>query len=1067
MSQSQPRLAWYQALTLAERIASLRAHPDSSGPVDMERAQRRLKRWREKPPLSDERLFTLRLSSLGITQDELLRLLGEPVEALRARVPVPPRWMLEVEEALSRPLSGPALPYPPEVQRDPNARLLIAAEPFLRQGLERLQVGMTELASTAGAVPFEPETAGALLFASLPSEVLAMITRTLALELHVARLEEKLQGETPQERFQSFVQRLESREALEALHLEYPLLARQLVTKVGLWVDNSLEFLRRLCADWEDIRRVLSPGQEPGKLAAARASMGDVHRRGHSVMSVRFSSGFKLVYKPRSLATDVHFQALLEWVNAHGPKTPFQLTRRVDRPGYGWVEFVEAATCTSEDQVRRFYRRQGGYLALLYVLEGADFHFENIIAAGEHPVLVDLESLLHPTLRVADPVLKGQREAELFDSVLRIGMLPQRAWEDQRFAGVDISGLGNPEGNSGRRQAPAMEGAGTDQVFFTRRPGRFRRGLNLPTLNGADVELLQYHEAVVEGFSELYTLLLGKREELLGEHGPLRGLVDAEVRVLLRPTFIYKAMLIECNHPDLLRNALDRDRFLERLWLYQDRLPYVTQVSHAERQAIERGDVPLFSTYPNSTSVWGEPGEEIANVFPETGLQRMLKRVARLSQADLERQTWLIRASFTTLAMNAEPLRLAGYTPEEPRRPATRERLLEAARAVGDRLEALAVRDGQACSWFGVSLGWDRRWRLMPLGLDLYGGLPGVALFLAWLGELTGQARYTELAQGAVRTMGQKHEDPRSQLAAVGGFLGWGGTSYVYTQLGKLWKRPDLLDRAETCIPLLEALIPQDDSFDVLGGSAGAILALAALHRGVPSGRAVAAARRCGEQLLAHAKKQEHGLGWVSRIEPNAALTGFSHGAAGIACALLEVGALTGEARFHEAAHEALSYERSLFSAEKGNWPDLRGSKETPQYKSSWCHGSTGIGLARLASLRHKDDAQVRQEIAVALADTRAVGLGRDHSLCHGDLGSLELLLAAREAQGQSGPDAELERWTGIVLDSIERHGWLSGAPLGVETPGFMVGLAGIGYELLRLAEPGRVPSVVVLGSLP
>jgi lantibiotic modifying enzyme len=35
--------------------------------------------------------------------------------------------------------------------------------------------------------------------------------------------------------------------------------------------------------------------------------------------------------------------------------------------------------------------------------------------------------------------------------------------------------------------------------------------------------------------------------------------------------------------------------------------------------------------------------------------------------------------------------------------------------------------------------------------------------------------------------------------------------------------------------------------------------------------------------------------------------------------------------------------------------------------------------------------------------------------------------------------------------------------PLGAETPGLMTGLAGIGYGLLRLAEPERVSSVLLL----
>jgi hypothetical protein len=46
---------------------------------------------------------------------------------------------------------------------------------------------------------------------------------------------------------------------------------------------------------------------------------------------------------------------------------------------------------------------------------------------------------------------------------------------------------------------------------------------------------------------------------------------------------------------------------------------------------------------------------------------------------------------------------------------------------------------------------------------------------------------------------------------------------------------------------------------------------------------------------------------------------------------------------------------------------------------------------------------------------------------------------------------------------AYQEYGWVTGVPLGVETPGLMTGLAGIGYELLRLAAPERVPSVLLL----
>ena len=44
--------------------------------------------------------------------------------------------------------------------------------------------------------------------------------------------------------------------------------------------------------------------------------------------------------------------------------------------------------------------KAGPDLAMLNVMEATDFHYENLIAAGEHPVLIDLESALSPAQRV-------------------------------------------------------------------------------------------------------------------------------------------------------------------------------------------------------------------------------------------------------------------------------------------------------------------------------------------------------------------------------------------------------------------------------------------------------------------------------------------------------------------------------------------------------------------------------------------------------------------------------------------------------------------------------------------
>jgi len=196
----------------------------------------------------------------------------------------------------------------------------------------------------------------------------------------------------------------------------------------------------------------------------------------------------------------------------------------------------------------------------------------------------------------------------------------------------------------------------------------------------------------------------------------------------------------------------------------------------------------------------------------------------------------------------------------------------------------------------------------------------------------------------------------------------------------------------------------------------------------------------------------------------------MSHGNAGLAWALSCLGARTGEQPFREVARQALAYERSLFSLEKRRWPDLRDFTDEPagdDHMVAWCHGAAGIGLARLAMLPYLDDALLHAEIEAALETTRAQGFGWNHTLCHGDMGNLELLLQAGRVLGDSRWQREAKVIGSAIFAAIGRDGWICANPVHVESPGLMTGLAGIGYGMLRLAEPDRVPCILVLESPP
>jgi type 2 lantibiotic biosynthesis protein LanM len=1073
---------WYQAVALSDRIASWMAIKDRNLNLEMdaEVAQRWIQRWRSQPPFDKDTYFDRRLATANITEAEFLHILGEPIEAVRDRSSNPPDWLIELERAFSDETEFEPIDMPDELKKIPTIDFLNLIEPIIQQGRDRLRAGIQTLIATAADLPFDPNTIETILFANLPQRLLSIVSRTLVLELNVARLQGQLQGDTPEQRFQSFTQRLRQREIALSILQEYPVLARQALLCINHWVTTSLEFLQHLCRDWDDLRSQLSPIHQPGVLVAVSAGEGDSHREGRSVVIAKFSADFRVVYKPRSMSLDVHFQELLHWINERGDLPPFRLLKILDRQDYGWVEHVDAQTCSREEEIHRFYERQGGYLAILYALEATDFHHENLIAAGEHPVLLDLEALFHPRVGGVDLTQAEQLANNMLGySVFGIGLLPHRIWSSAESAGIDLSGLGSSEGQLTPHEVPRWQGIGTDEMKLMRQRIEMNAADNQPTLNHEKVNVLDYADAIDRGFTSIYHLLLNHRADLLAESGPLASFAGDTVRTIVRATRTYAMLLIESFHPDVLRNALDRDRLFDRLWLAVEHLPHLAKLIATEQEDLWKGDIPMFTTRPESRDLWTSSGKQIPDFLDRSGLASVRERLQQLSQTDLNRQLWIIRASLTSLSQSTGQPKARNTSKQiDSQTTVTRQQYLNAARAIGDRLETLALRGEADASWIGLTLVDDRYWTLTPLGADFYDGLPGVILFLAYLGEIAQDSRYTQLSQAALNTLQRILAQNQAWITQIGGFSGWGGIIYCFSHLGTLWHQPELIDRAEEYVNLLPELIDRDRNFDIIGGAAGCIGGLLALYRVRPSEQTLNVAMHCGEHLLAHAQQLEPGCGWLNPRISSKPLAGFSHGNAGIAWALLELAALSGAERFRNIALDAIAHERSLFSPQKMNWPDLRefettvrngisGSPaEMPErdcFMHAWCHGAPGIGLARLQCLQYLDDSKTSIEIKIALQTTLNRGFGRNHSLCHGDLGNLELLLQASKILGEPQWQVQCDRLAATILGSIEQNGWLCGIPLAVESPGLMTGLAGIGYGLLRLAAPDRLPSVLVM----
>lgn len=1081
----------------------LQVAPVDQGSSPSASATAALQRWRERVAPDNPLNFDKRMRWDGLTEAHLAWALDPPPEATPAEAP----WWPLLQELRQAALQAAAEPGAPALagcgSEQPFVHVWRPAAAWMLQrlrqdcaGLEpRLQLTeeawhdlaealLTRLCTTTEQALWEQfqrrRTPGQMLLAHLGTSGDGS-------------------GEPVHEAYDALVGELHA-SGYALLLAEFPVLGRLLSVVCQLWLEGSAEMLRRVAASRTELQQLFSVDPaEP--LQAIQLGLSDPHRGGRAVAILRFGRGSggdhcRVVYKPKDMQVDATYQRLLQGLNQRSNLPPLRCLTVLNRDGYGFMEWVEHRPCETEAELARFYGNAGRVLALLYLLGCTDCHHENLIASGDQLLLIDTETLLeadHRDLISDDPDgadALSALQTSLLGSVLRTGLLPQRLMMGAgRRRAVDISALGiHPP--PVEQEQPGWLGLNSDGMLRGHSLRPCELPTSLPVALGSPERLTDFVEELCGGFR----LQLQEAQRLRPAwQAALEEFRGQPRRLVARNTRLYFAIQRQMLEPAALRTAAAQGLQLEQLcrsFVLAREQPLNWPMFRAEILQMERLDIPFFEHRIDGEELPLPEGlETIAGFMASSGLAAAQRRLDQLDQAEIAFQEQLIRGAIAARHLRSRAAeQVAGASGPEGdgsvAEPIGTDVLVREAFRLGEDLWAAAIRDRQGRpEWLGLDLERNgESFRFGLIGHGLYAGASGLALLFAALAQAregADAAHWRQRAwccfEGLADWVNRDRTDLLFRLVRDQpyGLAGTGGMLLVLQLMGQA----ELSTAQSLANRLIDQLRPErllaDEALDLLGGVAGLIGPLLLSRHP----RAEELAQLCGERLL---QLQLEEGGWPSDGEARQqrrALTGLSHGAAGIAAALAKLAIRSGDQRMAEAAMRAVAYERSVFNPERGNWPDFRGSNEAKAFVLSWCHGAPGILLARQAlSAAGLADEACGVEMAIARHSTlgmleplQSVGPETPTHLCCGALGLTSVLRADALASGIALPP-EVSRTEQAVVQRARASGaynLFSTDTGSVLMPGFFHGLAGIAMALLEAGQGQRwLPTVLSAGLL-
>jgi type 2 lantibiotic biosynthesis protein LanM len=420
----------------------------------------------------------------------------------------------------------------------------------------------------------------------------------------------------------------------------YPMLARQLSTKTDRFLKFITNLFEKFKADKAEIECFFDT--KLGEISQLHLNSGDQHN-GASTVIFEFDNAYKIVYKPTNLAVTSAYNQFIDWINKSLGEE-LKSFNVIDKKTYGWLEFVEHVECNTINDIKLYYERAGILLGVAYFLNARDYHFENVIASGNSPVLIDHETTILPTIKTFN-TQKNQDDdyQNVVGTILESLLLPIK----NKNIPIYACGFGSSVQLEFNCNVQRIENTNKDTMRKVQE--MIFKNLyksNKPRLNNKTENLADYQLEFKNGFNKIYNLILENKKFLLSENSPLLHFGNLKIRFVNRVTGVYFKISQLLNQPEYLKDATKYGLKLELLARAYACIGNWSSLLSSEREQMLSGDIPVFYTNTESDNLVLENGQ-IVDILKLNAVESVNSKIKKANLKDYHYQMNLIQEAIT------------------------------------------------------------------------------------------------------------------------------------------------------------------------------------------------------------------------------------------------------------------------------------------------------------------------------------------------------------------------------------------------------------------------------------